>query len=67
MSRRKQKVRRSDAETLARQVNDEPWDPPPGMVKVVCSECEYLFASDLRTPLCPECRKPHIRHRGPRL
>ena len=33
-----------DAETLARAVNAEPWEPMPGMVKRRCLSCRYLCA-----------------------
>jgi hypothetical protein len=29
----------------ARAVNAEPWEPPPGMVKLQCPECQYFFAA----------------------
>jgi hypothetical protein len=48
-----------DAETLARAVNAEPWQPLPGMVKRRCSQCRYLFAVPVAeaeaTSRCPDC------------
>jgi hypothetical protein len=44
-------------ETLARAVNAEPWDPPPGMIKRQCPWCRYFFAAppDKEAPRCPDC------------
>jgi hypothetical protein len=45
-----------DAETLARAVNAEPWEPMPGMVKRRCLRCGYLFAvKAAATGTCPDC------------
>ena len=48
-----------DAETLARTVNAEPWEPLPGMVKRRCLRCGYFFAVKAglaeRTATCPDC------------
>jgi hypothetical protein len=48
-----------DAETLARAINAEPWEPLPGMVKKRCSQCRYLFAvltAEVEaTSRCPDC------------
>ncbi|HTI78914.1 MAG TPA: hypothetical protein VL614_00535 [Acetobacteraceae bacterium] len=47
----------SDPETLAREINEQPWDPLPGMVKRRCIECEYWYAGppEQRVAFCPEC------------
>ncbi len=49
----------TDPEVLARAINAEPWDPPPGMVKKRCSACLYLFAVLVEeaeaTSRCPDC------------
>jgi len=54
-----------DPETLARQVNAEPWDPLPGMVKLKCVECEFWYAEPdprVRVPFCQDCK--HLKRRG---
>jgi hypothetical protein len=46
-----------ETEAEARAVNDAPWEPPPGMVKVRCAACGYWFAApDARVERCPDCR-----------
>ena len=52
-------------EKLARVVNAEPWDPPPGMLKRQCPRCRYWFASVAETGLCPDCseKQPPGRRR----
>jgi hypothetical protein len=46
-------------EAAARQVNAEPWEPMPGMVKRQCPECRYWFAAPANRaalePRCPDC------------
>jgi hypothetical protein len=38
----------------AMQINAEPWEPLPGMVKVQCEECWFFFAAPHHTAtLCP--------------
>ena len=45
-----------DAEAAARAVNAEPWEPPPGMVKLRCPDCRYWFAAPhLNVPRCQDC------------
>ena len=46
-----------DPETLAREANAEPWEPPPGLEKRQCRECRYFFAADPARdePRCPDC------------
>ena len=40
----------------ARRVNAEPWEPMPGMVKVRCTNCGFLFAARSDTAgTCPDC------------
>ena len=43
-------------EAAARQVNAEPWQPLPGMVKLRCADCHYWFAAPHpRATYCPDC------------
>ena len=46
-----------EAEALARAVNIQPWEPPPGMEKRQCPRCRYLFAApqDAAERRCPDC------------
>lgn len=54
--RRREKAVPADAQAVARRVNDEPWQPLPGMVKLCCPDCRYWFAAaDPRAPRCPDC------------
>jgi hypothetical protein len=59
--RRRERLRPEpeDAETLARAVNAEPWEPLPGMVKRRCLRCGYFFAvraeESEATGSCPDC------------
>jgi ribosomal protein S27E len=55
-----------EPEALARAINEEPWEPLPGMVKVRCEDCEYWFATPKRARKfmarkCPECRKGTLK------
>jgi hypothetical protein len=45
------------AELVVRQVNAEPWEPVPGMVRGRCGWCRYWFAAPVNseTPRCPDC------------
>ena len=41
---------------VAREINAEPWEPPPGMVKLRCAACRYWFAAaDPQAAHCPDC------------
>ena len=51
----------------ARAINEEPWEPIAGMVKLRCEECGFLFATYGKTAICADCVKPHTRHRGPAI
>jgi len=44
-------------EAITRAINAEPWQPPPGMVKLQCLDCRFWFATaDLRLmPRCVDC------------
>ena len=46
-----------DAEAVARRVNAQPWESPPGMVKRECPECRYWFAAptDSQEQRCQDC------------
>jgi hypothetical protein len=61
--RRRERLRPEpeDAETLARAVNAEPWEPLAGMVKKRCSQCRYFFAVPVveaeAMARCPDCRR----------
>ena len=47
-----------DDGVAAREINAEPWEPPPGMVKRQCPRCRYFFAADPDSEaemLCPDC------------
>lgn len=46
-----------DAIWEAGAVNERPWRPLPGMVKVRCEDCLYWFATPMRRPQlrCPDC------------
>ena len=40
----------------ARAINNELWDPPPGMVKIRCAGCRFWFAApSVSTGTCPDC------------
>jgi hypothetical protein len=47
----------ASAEAAARAVNAEPWQPPPGMVKLQCPESRYWFAASTSSlePRCQDC------------
>jgi hypothetical protein len=46
-------------EAEARAINATAWEPPPGMVKVLCQQCSYWFsASDHNMPFCADCAAP---------
>jgi hypothetical protein len=52
-----------DAEAEARAINAQPWEPPPGMTKVQCIACRYLFAvpvamAETEPACCPDCAAP---------
>jgi hypothetical protein len=57
-----------DAETLARAVNAEPWQPLPGMVKRRCLRCGYWFAVKVEeaetAATCPDCAPSQTRKRA---
>jgi len=42
----------------AREINDQPWEPLPGMAKRRCEQCCFWFATpqDKQSAFCPECR-----------
>jgi hypothetical protein len=43
-------------EASSRAVNAQPWEPPPGMVKLQCSDCHYWFAAPHHdVERCPDC------------
>lgn len=50
---------RTEAEATARQINAQPWEPLPGMVKRQCGWCRYWFAVPANeanaTSYCPDC------------
>jgi hypothetical protein len=42
--------------TTARQINEQPWEPLPGMSKLRCTDCRYWFAApDPQTKRCVDC------------
>ena len=45
------------AERVARAINAQPWDPPPGLAKRECPQCRYLFAAlpDSEELRCRDC------------
>jgi hypothetical protein len=47
----------AEAEEVARAINAEPWEPMAGMVKRLCPQCRYFFASpaDRTEPRCANC------------
>lgn len=49
----------------ARAVNEEPWQPLPGMVKRRCDECFFLFATPeaAQKGQCPDCLERGARER----
>ena len=51
------KTAAAEAEAEARAINAEPWEPPLGMVKRLCPQCRYFFASpvDSTEPRCVNC------------
>ena len=54
--KRLEKAVPANAQAVARRVNTQPWEPPPGMVKRQCPECRYWFAaSDLHVSRCQDC------------
>jgi hypothetical protein len=55
-----------EAEAEARAINTEPWDPMPGMVKRLCPQCRYFFASpaDSTERRCPGHRPPPCPRTG---
>ena len=57
------KTREEEAAALA--VNRQPWDPLPGMRKILCVECDYYFAARSATDTCPEC-VPKVQRRHAR-
>jgi hypothetical protein len=49
---------KDSAEAAARTVNAQPWEPPPGMIKLQCPQCRYLFAAPIPAEpglRCPDC------------
>ena len=56
-----------ETETLARAINAEPWEPPPGVVKRRCLKCRYIFAVLIedaeKTACCPDCARPGAQPR----
>lgn len=51
-------------EARAREINEQPWDPLPGMHKRRCEECQYWFASS-GAARCPDCTGKGQRLRRP--
>jgi hypothetical protein len=50
------------ADSDARAINAEPWQPMPGMVKCRCADCRYWFAArSPDTERCPDCEIAHQR------
>jgi hypothetical protein len=49
----------------AREINAEPWDPPPGMDKLRCERCRYYFATADAVGICPDCAALGIRGNQP--
>jgi hypothetical protein len=49
----------NETEARARAVNATAWEPPPGMVKVICRQCGYRFsAPGPDTLFCADCAAP---------
>ena len=47
----------------------EPWQPPPGMVKLRCRRCGHDFAAVPRAgrpSICPNCTPRNTRPKPPR-
>jgi hypothetical protein len=46
-----------EAEAEARAINAEPWEPMPGMMKRLCPQCRYFFASPVESTerRCANC------------
>jgi hypothetical protein len=41
----------------AKRVNEQPWDPPPGMTKLRCQRCEFWFSAPrAQQRHCPDCK-----------
>ncbi len=57
----------SEVEAAAREINAQPWEPPPGMVKRWCEGCRYWFAVPISaaetTSRCPDCARLGSRPR----
>lgn len=48
---------KTKSELMARAINAEAWEPPPGQVKLRCMKCEFYYASwDQWSELCHDCR-----------
>jgi hypothetical protein len=42
--------------SAAHAINNQPWEPLPGMVKCRCQRCRFWFAAPHpETPYCPDC------------
>ena len=59
------------ADAEAHRINEQPWEPMPGHVKLRCAECRFLFSSpDPSAAQCPDCailerrRLPTLRPDG---
>ena len=50
-------------ERAARRINEQPWEPLPGMVKRRCERCDFLFATprEAAQATCPDCRGRALR------
>ena len=49
----------TEPKARARAINAMAWEPPPGMVKLLCQQCGYWFsAPGPDTPLCADCAAP---------
>ena len=42
-------------EATTGQINEQPWEPMPGMVKRQCPDCRYWFAAPVNRALEPRC------------
>lgn len=48
----------NEQEAEARAINAQPWEPPPGMIKLRCPRCRYFFAASAdadANAVCPDC------------
>jgi len=53
----KSRLAAAEAEATARAINAEPWEPLAGLVKRLCPQCRYFFASPVDSPerRCANC------------